>query len=159
MSMLPFFEAMENSGAGRMIRESQWLFPIIEYFHLAAFATIGGAVLIVDLRLLGLLLTSRPVNDLAHDAHPWFVRSLWVMLVSGVLLFTSEAVKCYYSDPFRIKMAALALAIIFTFTVRRKLVRGGTAPMGFAKVKGSAAVSIILWATVAWAGRWIGFSG
>src|SRR5439155_7411326 len=53
MTLLPLFIWLENSGIGRSIRDSTWLFPWIESVHLVALSVLGGAVLIVDLRLLG----------------------------------------------------------------------------------------------------------
>ena len=79
-------------------------------------------MLIVDLRLLGFGLRHQRVNDLASDAWPWLNRSLAVMLVTGTGLFLSEPTKCYYSTPFWFKMSSLALAIIFTYTIHRKVV-------------------------------------
>ena len=104
------------------IRESVWMFPIIEAVHLLALALIGGAVLIVDLRLAGLALKRQPVSLVATDAEPWLIGGLVVMIVTGVLLFISEALKCYYSPPFWLKMLFLALAITYTFTFRRRVV-------------------------------------
>src|SRR2546430_2237878 len=116
MSLLPFFEFCEHSAIGEAIRSSVWLFPVIESFHLLGLAAIGGAVLVVDMRLLGLGLRGRPVAQLASDVQPWLVRSLAIMLVSGALLFTSEATKCYYHAAFWVKMTSLLSAILFTFT-------------------------------------------
>ena len=121
MSLLPYFEWCENSAAGHAIRDSLWLFPVIESFHLLALALIGGAVLLVDLRLLGFGLRRQPAAQLARDAQPWLVGGLAVMVSSGILLFLSEAVKCYYSPAFWTKMSFLLPALVFTFTVRRKV--------------------------------------
>lgn len=158
-SLLPFFEWCENSGVGHAIRDSLWLFPVIESFHLLALALIGGAVLIVDLRLLGLVLRRQPVAQLARDAQPWLVGGLVVMVTSGVLLFTSEAIKCYYSDAFRTKMTFLLPAIVFTFTVRRKVATADEVRVGPLWGKLVGLVSVTLWSVVGAAGRWIGFSG
>ena len=87
MSLLPFFEWCENTAIGEAVRNSLWLFPVIEAFHLVALALIGGAVLLVNMRLLGLVLRGRPVSELARDAHPWFLGGLVVMFASGVPLF------------------------------------------------------------------------
>src|SRR5438105_2080001 len=121
MSLLPFFEWCEYSAVGETIRNSLWLFPVIESFHLLALVVIGGAVLVVDLRLFGWGLRNQPVAQLATDAQRWLIGSLAVMIVSGILLFTSEATKCYYHAAFWVKMTSLLLAIVFTFTVRRKV--------------------------------------
>jgi len=158
MSLLPFFEWCENMAVGAAIRDSLWLFPLIESFHLLALALLGGAVLIVDLRLLGLGLRRQPAAQLAQDAHPWQVAALVVMVTSGILLFTSEAVKCYYSDAFRTKMTFLLPAIVFTFTVRRKVAAAHARVKPFWS-KLVAVVSIALWSVVGASGRWIGFSG
>ena len=149
----------EATALGVAIRNSQYAFPIIEYFHLAALAVIGGAVLIVDMRMLGLGLRETPVAQLSRDAHPWLVGSLIVMLVSGISLYTSEATKCYVSPAFWIKMIALVLAMLFTFTVRRKVALADQVHVTPATSKSVALVSLGLWFTVAWGGRWIGFGG
>src|SRR5438876_11028837 len=108
MSLLPLFQWCEASTIGSAIRTSPWAFAVIESIHLLGLAAIGGAVLVVDLRMLGLGLRRQRVADVARSAYPWFVGSLVVMLVTGVALFLSEAVKCYYSTPFWVKISSLA---------------------------------------------------
>ena len=159
MNLLPLFQWCEASWLGSSIRASQFMFPVIEAFHLVAFAAIGGCVLLVDLRLLGVAMKRLAVVDLARETRPFFLGSLTVMLVSGTLLFLSESVKCYYSNPFWIKMSALLTVIIFTFTVRRTVIGIDEARLGRFWGRLAAATSIALWATVGWGGRWIGFSG
>src|SRR5712692_8514057 len=157
--MLPFFEWCEQTAVGHAIRGSLWLFPVIEAFHLLGLALIGGAILLVDLRLLGLGLRRQPVAQLARDAHPWLVGALAVMMTSGILMFTSEAVKCYYNPAFWTKMTALFPAIVFTFTVRRKVTAADETRVRPLWGKLVALVSLTLWSVVGGAGRWIGFSG
>ncbi len=156
--MLPFFQWCENSGIGEAIRSSSWLFPVIESFHLLGLAVIGGAVLIVDLRLFGWGLRRQPVAQLAMDAQRWLIASLIVMLTSGILLFTSEAVKCYYHAAFWTKMTCLFLAIVFTFTVRRKVAMADENRVSPFQSKLVALISVSLWSGVGIGGRWIGFS-
>jgi len=156
--LLPYFQAIESGPIGEAIRNSTWLFPFVEAFHLLALAVIGGAVLLVDFRLLGLGLKRQPVAELARDAQPWLIGSLIFMIGSGVPLFMSEAIKCYYSFAFWTKMSALALAIIFTFTVRRRVTLADEARFGPRVLRVVGVISILLWSTVGWGGRWIGFS-
>ena len=117
--LLPLFDALEASAIGEAVRNSLWLFPIVEAFHLVGLSVIGGAILVVDFRLLGLGLRTQPVSKLARDVQPWVVGSLVLMILSGFPLFLSEAIKCYYSFAFWTKMTALVLAVLFTFTIRR----------------------------------------
>jgi hypothetical protein len=155
--MLPFFQWCQDSPLGVMIRESIWMFPIIEAVHLLGLALIGGAVLIVDLRLAGLVLTRQPASTVASDAEPWLIGSLTVMITTGVLLFTSEALKCYHSPPFWLKMLFLSLAITFTFTLRRRVAAADDARISPWRSRTVAIVSILLWSGVGLMGRGIGF--
>ena len=158
MSVLHFFAWCEHSAVGGAIRSSNWLFPLIEAFHLLGLAVIGGAVLVVDLRLLGIGLRRQPVAQLARDAQPWLILSLMVMVATGALMFMSEAIKCYYHPAFWVKMMSLFLAIVFTFTVHKKVVMADEARMGPLWSRLVALVSITLWSGVGIGGRWIGFS-
>jgi hypothetical protein len=158
MSLLAFFKLCENSVVGDAIRSSRWLFPVIECFHLLGLAMIGGAVLVVDLRLSGLGFRSQPVAQLARDAQRWLIGSLMVMVASGTLLFTSEAIKCYYHAAFWVKMTSLFLAIVFTFTVHRKVVMADENEVSPLWSRLVALISVTLWAGVGLGGRWIGFS-
>jgi len=159
MSLLPFFEWCESTLIGEAIRTSTWAFAVIESIHLLGLALIGGSVLIVDLRLLGFGLRRQEVSELARDAQPWLMGSLLVMVSTGTGLFLSEALKCYYNTSFWVKMTALPLALIFTFTIRRRVAMSEEGRIGPRLQKLVALVSIALWFCVAAAGRWIGFSG
>ena len=157
--MLPFFQWCEASSLGALVRTSAWAFAVTEAIHLLGLAVIGGSILIVDLRLMGWGLTNQPTAAVARDAHRWLVGSLLVLLVTGIALFASEATKCYYSTPFSVKMVSLALAITFTFTVRRRVTMADDTRARPLYHRVVALVSLALWFGVGAGGRWIGFSG
>ena len=159
MNLLPFIEWTASSSLSHTISNSTWMFAVIESIHLLALSVIGGAVLIVDLRLLGFGLRARPLAEVARDAQPWFIASWSVMIVTGLLLFASEPQKLYYSTPFAIKMTCLTLATIFALTVRRKVTLAGEGRVSPIWMKLVALVSLALWFGVGASGRWIGFSG
>ena len=156
--LLPFFEWCEASWIGDAIRHSSWLFPVIEAVHLLGLSTLGGALLLLDLRLLGLGLRNQPITKLARYARPWLIGSIVVMLVTGGALFASEAIKCYYNTSFWVKITTLPVALLFTFTIRERVAKG-SGMAATATTKAVALASISLWFVVAAAGRWIGFSG
>ncbi|PYU21513.1 MAG: hypothetical protein DMG32_20435 [Acidobacteria bacterium] len=158
MSLLGFFQWCEQSGIGEAIRKSAWLFPLIEAIHLLGLGLIGGAVLVVDLRLLGLGLRRQSVAQVARDAQPWLLGSLMLMIATGGLLFLSEAIKCYYHTAFWLKMTSLFLALVFTFTVQRKVTMADQTRLRPLWGKVVALVSVLLWSGVGIGGRWIGFS-
>src|SRR5215470_20334073 len=120
MDLLPFFQWCYQTPIGETIRNSTWLFPVIEAFHLLGLGLTAGAVLIVDLRLLGVGLRKQPVAQLWAATQPWLLGSVILLFVSGIPLFLSEAIKCLYSFPFWVKMTSLMLALVFTFTILRR---------------------------------------
>lgn len=156
-SLLPFFEWCEGTGLGQLVRTSLWLFPVIESVHLLGLSALGGTVLLVDLRMMGAGLTRQSLSSVARAVHPWLVASVALLMLTGIPLFLSEAVKCFYNPSFWVKMATLPVALLFTFTVRRRVAmnpRRDTSSL----TRLVAAVSLLLWFTVAAAGRWIGYS-
>jgi hypothetical protein len=155
--LLPFFQWCEATALGHAIKESLWLFPVIESVHLLGLAALGGTLLIVDLRMLGLGLTRQPIAAVARDARPWLLASIAVMILTGTALFLSESVKCYYSQAFWVKITTIPVALVFTLTVRQRVALRGTLDTT-AATRLVAIVSLGLWFTVAAAGRWIGFS-
>jgi len=154
MNLLPLFQWFEATAIGTVVRESLWLFPVIECVHLLALALLGGAVLVVDLRLLGLGLREQPAAILGRKMHPWLVGSLAAMIATGVPMFLSESLKCYYSPPFRLKIGLLAVATIFTYTVRRRVLADCIQPM---RCRLTGVMSLALWFGVGFSGRWIAF--
>ncbi len=157
MDLLPLFQWLEDTSIGAAIRDSLWLFPVIESVHLLALALIGGAILVVDLRLLGFGLKSQPVAALAENIHPWLVGGLVTMVLTGVPMFLSEAIKCYYSPPFWYKMSFLVVATLYTFGVRKRVAAADTAKVGPIWGRLTALASLGLWFCVGFSGRWIAF--
>ena len=151
------FEWFEMTGPGVIVRESIWMCPVLEAVHLLGLCLLGGTVLLVDLRLSGLTMRGQSTAVLAAYMRPWLLTALGTLMVTGVLLFLSEAVKCYYNQSFWVKMVTLPVALAFTFLVRERFVRNESRHAAITK-KAVAFVSLALWFTVAAAGRWIGFS-
>jgi len=156
--LLPFFQWCESLWIGQFVVGSNWLFPVIESVHLLALAMLGGSIFLVDLRLLGLGLKDRAVAELAHDARPWMIAGLCAMVLTGLPLFLSEPIKCYYSTAFWTKMTTLPIALTFAFTVRSRVALADPVRGTARRQQLVGALSIALWVTVAVAGRWIGFS-
>ena len=150
------FDQLEQSFIGEAIRNSIWMFPVIEAVHLIGLVILGGSILVGDLRLLGLLLSTKPINYVISQTTLYLKLGLIILVSTGIPLFLSEAIKCYYSRAFWIKMSALLIGLVFLFFIRNPM--GLSAVEGNAKLKLIGFISISVWAVVAGSGRWIGFS-
>jgi hypothetical protein len=155
-ALLPFFEWCDSTLIGRTIRDSRFLFPIIESVHLLALTVLLGAVIVINLRLLGAGLRRQSSSLVARSLDPLMRWGFLVMVITGVLLFCSEALKCYESPPFRLKMLALLAAAVFHWTVVRPRIDSSIEPSSLSRIV-IALVSTVLWFGVAVAGRAIGF--
>jgi hypothetical protein len=158
LDLLPFFQWCYQTPIGEGIRNSTWLFPVIEAFHLLGLGLTAGSVLLVDLRLLGVGMSKQPVAQICVGARSWLLGGVTLMFSSGIPFFLSESIKCYYSFAFWIKMTSLFLVLLFTFTVLRHVTRLDLTSNRPLLGRATALTSLLLWFGVAWGGRWIGFS-
>ena len=155
--MLALFETLQYSEPLVAMRASPWLFPVIASIHLLGLAMLGGAVLVVDLRLLGLGLSDQPAAAIGRAAQPWLIGSLLVLLPTGLLLFMCFATKYFYLGSFWLKLASLLVVLVFTFTVRRRSIASAGEHAVASRHKLVAMISVTLWITIALCGRLIGF--
>ena len=150
------FRWLGHTTIGVVMARSTWGFPLIEMAHLIGLAGLGGTILIVDLLLLGIGPGRLSASRVARELRPLFVASLIVMMVSGVLLVSAEALKCYYNPAFRAKMVLLFLAIVVSCAIHRGLIRSGADDRPTVWLKTAAILSLALWLCVGAAGRLIG---
>ncbi len=135
-------------------------FAVVEAVHLMGLALLGGTVLAQDLRLLNVIMRDVPSNVVTEQAHRWFKVGLWVLLLTGVPMLAGVATKCYHNVFYWTKMIALAVGILFVFTLKQPLLRADHSRCsGRLRLKLMALASMSVWFLVAASGRWIGFSG
>jgi hypothetical protein len=144
------------------VRENEMLFPWTESIHVLALTIVVGSIAIVDLRLLGVASRGRPVTKLMQDVLPITWVAFLGALISGLMMFISQAT--VYMDNFYFKakmvlmMAAGVNVLVFHTVTARSAVQWdaeGTIPMG---AKAAGAASLTLWTLIVVFGRWIGFS-
>src|SRR5258708_38803182 len=114
-ALLPFFRWCDGSMLGEFVRSRAWIFPVIETIHILAMTVLYGAIILIDLRLMNVGMKKQSVSLLARTLNPYVQGGLWGMLLTGSLLFSSEAMKAYSNDGFHFKMFFLAGALIFQY--------------------------------------------
>jgi len=141
----PYFQAMNDSWVAKAISESLWIYPLDQAIHLVFLALFAGAILILDIRLLGLGMREQSVSKVARDAWPWMIVGLLGLVATGIPQLIQNAMREYYSEFFWIKMYFLPVALIYTLTIRRMVSQAeeGRVNPGMQKIVG--VVSILLW--------------
>ena len=104
MSLLPLFRWLDATLVSQIIRHSTYIFPVVEVFHLLGLTLLLGTVTVVDMRILGFGLRRQSVSGLASALAPWSLGAALLTIVTGVLLFLPEAMKCYSNEAFPFKM-------------------------------------------------------
>jgi hypothetical protein len=127
-------------------------FPILECLHIAGFALSIGMTALVDFRLLGFGLQKQTPAQIARAFEWWMLAGLIVAVFSGLLIFSTDPDMYYLNWSFLIKMACLALAIAFNYTIHRRAISPGLSPRTGQLV---ACVSLALWVSVIFEGIFI----
>lgn len=153
---------LEASALATAIRNSLYLFALIESVHVVGVATVVGTILVVDLRLLGLASGRRSFTAVASDVFRWTWVGFGLAVATGALMFATNATSYYGNTYFRLKMLLLVAAglnmLAFELTARRSLEvwdrRSAAPPAG----KRVAVLSLAIWVAVIFLGRWVGFT-
>ena len=159
--MTTAIHAIEGSGVGRMLRESLWAYPIVETVHIVGLATLYGAILVVDLRLMGLA-RGLSVTRLTRLALPCALAAFPFVLATGLLMFTAHAADFLGNRVFVLKMGLILAAGVNAGILHAGAMRssgdwdaGAAIPM---RVRAAAAISILLWLSVIACGRLIAYT-
>jgi hypothetical protein len=155
-------QALEGSAPAEWMRHTLVAMPLVEATHVLALAIVFGTIFVVDLRLLGYPSTKSSFSRLHHDLVRWTWAAFGVAVITGVLMFLPNATTYFNNAPFLWKMAALvgaglnmAVFELQTSKLKASWDRGVPTPTA-ARVAG--ALSILLWTSVIFLGRWIGFT-
>lgn len=161
MSLFEICAWLEKTSVGRMVSESEWQFAVIESVHILALTCLVSTSAMIDFRLLGMGARREPVSQVFRRMLPLAWIGFATALVTGLLMFVSEATKCYASLAFRAKLILLALAGLNALVFHSMVYRGvytwdqsERTPIG-ARV--AACFSLFFWVCIIFAGRGIAY--
>jgi hypothetical protein len=137
------------------LNETEWAFPLAECVHIGGFAIGVGSIALVDFRLLNLALREVPPARIVRYTELWTIFALVFVLFSGFALFLSQAGIYLINPIFPWKMYVLAAALIYNFTIHRKVATMDNPSPALCKTV--AIVSILLWVAVVFGGIFTGF--
>jgi len=162
MTLFEICQWLQDTGPATALRESQFMFPIVEGAHVLGLSISIGVILTVDLRLTGLRLRSEAFSDILAQLEPWSLVGFVSMFLTGGLLFWAEAAKCYHSNAFRLKLVFLLLAgvnaLVFKRSVFPKVALWDRDPSNIPfRARMAGWLGIILWSTVIAFGRWTAY--
>jgi len=162
MDVSAILSSLESTALATRIRDSLYIFPLLEAIHVFGFAMVFGTIAIVDLRLLGLASSHRSFKRVAADILKWTWAAFALTALTGALMFITNAGVYYHNFFFRTKMLMLLLAglnmLAFELTAGRTIHRWDKSPSAPLAGKTAAALSLVIWISIIFLGRWIGFT-
>lgn len=160
--LLHLFEAAQELPVSIAIRESLWVYPVIETAHVLGLCLFLGLVVMMDLRLVSATMRTTPVTEVQQRLFPWQMAGLAVMVSSGLLLVLSEPLRFYGNPFFQAKVVLLILAVVnaaaFHLTVYTRVAEWDVRPVPPMGARLAGACSLLLWAGVVTAGRMIAYN-
>ncbi len=152
--------ALEGSGLAAAMRNDLWLYPIVEIFHISGFVILVGAVVMFDLRVLGLS-RGMSMRALARHLLPWSAGALVVIVPTGLMMFSAHATDFIDNPAFVTKITliliAFANAVAFHVGVFRGAESWDTHRAAPAAARLHAVASLLLWFSVITCGRLIAY--
>jgi hypothetical protein len=158
MSLQQIWEWSYSSKTIDVLRNAKYAIPLIQSFHLFGLTLVLGTTVVFNLRLLGLGVRKISMPAISSQLWRLAVGGLLLSITTGILVFIPDPARYAANTAFKTKLVILLAAILFHFTIFRKVVRSETLPAPRRAVM-IAAVSLTLWFCVGWAGRAIAFLG
>jgi len=162
MDIAAILKWLEDTSLATRIRESLYIFPLLESAHVLGLALVFGTIAVIDLRLLGVASSHRPFRRVASDIFKWTWAAFALTALTGALMFITNAGVYYHNAYFRAKMVLLALAglnmAMFEMTAGRSVKQWDEARAAPRSGKTAAVASLAIWIAVICMGRIIGFT-
>jgi hypothetical protein len=157
--MLALAQWLESTSISHHIQTTLWLIPLLQTIHIIAIAMVLSAVLMVDLRILGLG-ASQTLAQTSARFVPWLWTGLLLLALTGIPLIVGEPKRALPNPAFQLKMLMLALTIALVLVFQTSLRHVGFWEGGSPARKltcGLAVAVFALWCAIAVAGRWIAY--
>lgn len=153
---------LESSALGVFMRDTgRWTYPMVNVIHVFGVATLFGAVLVLDLRLLGAWRRTAlaPITTIAA---PVAMAGFAIAATSGVCLLAANGSEYANNPVLLVKFSAIGLGLLNAIALRRTAAwRAVTtrepSPSEARRLALMGGVSLISWVTAVGAGRMIGY--
>ena len=143
--MISFAKWLEHTFWVTTLSNTPWMYSTCEVAHYFSLFVLVGMIVVVDLRILGIATRRRSAVELAALVFPWANIALGVVIVSGFLMFTTDADRYVSNKVFFAKLFVMLLAIISSLAVFRDASKSDLSAATPFRVKLTAVVSLALW--------------
>ena len=162
MSFYNIIQRINDLPISEEIRQNASAFPWLESVHVMAICTVVGMIAVVDLRLLGVPAHVPSLRRLERQVLPIVWAGFALALVSGILLFASNATRYINNDDFVLKMWLIVATFVnmcfFQYYLRKRFIVDEEQLSVAVGARLAGGISLALWIAVVFFGRRIGFT-
>jgi uncharacterized membrane protein SirB2 len=152
---------LEQTQLSLAVQTHNWVVPTVQSIHILAIATVATSALMINLRLLGRYAADQPLREVLARFLPFIAWPLVVLLLTGIVMIAGEPPRSLKNPAFQLKMVLLVGAIVATaickLALRRNPAFGDVAAGRRAGAMTLASVSMLLWVSIIFAGRWVAY--
>jgi hypothetical protein len=152
---------IDHTMLSQAIQATNWVVPTVQTIHILAIAAVASSALMIDLRLIGVFWANQPMKDVSSRFLPLVWWPLLILLATGIIMIIAEPARSLKNPAFQLKMLLLIAALIvtglFQFLQRRNVSFGDLRSGPRAAAATLAIVSMLLWSSIIFAGRWIAY--
>lgn len=136
------------------LNNNEWSFPVTEVIHIASMTLALGTIALIDLKMISPGLLARRPSELLKDTEIMTLIGLFVVIASGMVIWTTDPEMYLHNVGFLFKMAVLATAIIYNYTLHRWAAKSDA---GGIVGRLAGVVSLLIWIAVPFGGIFTAF--
>jgi hypothetical protein len=152
---------IDQTPLSQWMQVTNWVVPTVQTVHILTIAVVASSALMIDLRLIGVFWADRPMKDVSSRFLPLVWWPLLILAATGAIMIISEPARSLKNPAFQLKMilliAALIVTGVFQYLAWRNAKFGNLRSGPRAAAVTVAIVSMLLWASIIFAGRWIAY--
>jgi hypothetical protein len=139
------WEALEQMGWVKTLGSTGWMYSTVAVTHYLTMFWFIGSIAVVDLRVMGIAARGRGIRELAEQLFPWAWIGFTLAVISGFLMFATDAGDWAPDKVFHVKLTLIAVSAVFAFIVQRGARRWAQDPAVPRAAKIIALISLLLW--------------
>jgi hypothetical protein len=152
---------LEHTALSQAIQSVDWIVPAVQTVHILAITVVAASALMINLRLLGVVSADRALQEVSARFLPLVWWPLLVLLATGAIMIIGEPARSLKNPAFQLKMALLITALVVTaiYQLQLRCDPAFGSPTGVRRAAATtlATLSMLLWAGIIFAGRWIAY--
>jgi hypothetical protein len=151
---------IDGTALSQVIQSRAWIVPTVQSIHILAFALVVASALMINLRLVGIFARDQSLDRVAARFLPFVWWPMLVLLATGAIMIIGEPARALKNPAFQLKVALLIAAVVVTWVfqrMRRNPALGDPVRGPRVASRVIAVVSMTLWVSIIFAGRWIAY--